>query len=569
MSATFVRMPVAAGLAALVLTFAAPWPARADGEGASGPGAGVARMSLIAGPVAVRRGDAPAASAAAINAPVLGADYVTTGDGARAEVQLDAAASVRLGANVQMRFTHLDANDRELQLAEGTIELRLLRPIAGRVQIDTPSVAIQPQSAGAYRVTVDADGRTQLTVRSGRAEVVSPNLVDVLVPGTTLLAQGDPSSPAIRRVDALALDDFDRFNAERDRRQERALAAAYAAPGVAGIDDLDAYGRWVSDAGYGRVWTPSAVEPGWAPYRDGRWLWEEGYGWTWLGAEPWGWAPYHYGRWYRSAAYGWCWVPVRAAVPWSPALVSFVSFGGPVFGTIGWVPLAPYEPVSPWWGNGSPHRDGHGERGRHFRNAVDGGVTAIPRRRFLAGHFERPAAPSPAWLGSLRAVQGGPAVEPSAANLRFSERPVSAALALRPALLSGSFAGGAAAPRAVPVAQHPAAARPAEAARDPWTRFAAGAPSRGVTVITGSTATVVAPARSVRETKENPRAVQVSDPWARFAAPAPHPAAAVRPAVEAPRRTTVSPVRTIEGPDRATKIVEPPRVETHPGTRVR
>ena len=340
----------------MLLPVAAPVAARADGAAdAASAGVGVARISLIQGAVAVQRGDSASPVAAAVNAPVLGADYVTTGDGARAEIQFDGSTSVRLGAGVQMRFTHLDAADRELQLAAGTIDVRLLRGTDGRSQVDTPSVSIRPRAAGSYRVSVDASGRTEVTVRSGSADIVTPQGAQALAPGTTLLAQGASANPSISSTDAIAYDDFDRFNRERDDRESRALAdAAYAAPGVAGIDDLDTYGRWVTDGGYGRVWVPTTVAPSWAPYRDGRWVWEEGYGWTWLGYEPWGWAPYHYGRWYHSSLYGWCWYPERAFVAWRPAIVAFLGFGsgfGFGFGDIGWVPLAPFETFYPWWGN--------------------------------------------------------------------------------------------------------------------------------------------------------------------------------------------------------------------------
>src|ERR1700681_2626822 len=356
MHRSFVRRPVSFAIAVLLagLALAAPSSVRADTDAAAN-GVGVARISALEGSVTLARGDSGTATAAVINAPVLGADYVTTASGARAEIQFDGATAVRLGSGVQLRFTHIDTADRQLQLADGTIDVRLLRsPGEARTQIDTPSISVRLRAAGSYRVTVDAAGATQVTVRSGSAEIVTQDGLQILGPGSTLAASGPASNPTIASLPAVGLDDFDRFNADRDQPELRALANAYAPPGVAGIDDLDAYGRWVSDSSYGTVWTPTYVAPGWAPYRDGRWVWEGAYGWTWIGYEPWGWAPYHYGRWDRSGAYGWCWGPARAGGPRSPALVGFVTFGGVGFGfdTIGWVPLAPFETFTPWWGFG-------------------------------------------------------------------------------------------------------------------------------------------------------------------------------------------------------------------------
>jgi len=535
------RTPVALlAIAAVLLTVAAPVAARADGAAAAASaGVGVARISVVQGAVAVQRGDSATPVAAAINAPVLGADYVTTGDGARAEVQFDGSTSVRLGADVQMRFTHLDAADRELQLAAGTIDVRLLRGTDGRTQIDTPSISVRPRATGSYRVSVDSAGRTLVTVRSGSADVVTPQGAQALVTGTTLLAQGASANPSISSSDAIAYDDFDRFNRERDDRQERALAnAAYTAPGVAGIDDLDAYGRWVTDAGYGRVWAPTTVASSWAPYRDGRWVWEEGYGWTWLGYEPWGWAPYHYGRWYHSSLYGWCWYPERAFVAWRPAVVAFLSFGngfGFGFGDIGWVPLAPFETFYPWWGNrygtnvtyatnnyyyvnDNHHRDRDRDHLRSFGNARYNGVTYIAHKNFVDGHFEHLRGVDPSKLRSIHPVRGLVPAVPTDANLRFSDRRVPSQLAtVSTALTGGTFAGNTIAVRRTPFAQQRdaltgtvhvrAAAVPQQPAAQP------------IPVIYGTTnATVPATARESHTTRDVHATSDVNDPWARFGA---------------------------------------------------
>ena len=516
----------AALVAAMLLSVAAPVAARADGAAdAANAGIGVARISVIQGPVAVQRGDSATPVAAAINAPVLGADYVTTGENARAEIQFDGSSSVRLGADVQMRFTHLDTADRELQLAAGTIDLRLLRGTDGKSQIDTPSISIRPRSTGSYRVSVDPSGRTQVTVRSGSADIVTSQGAQVLATGTTLLAQGAAANPSISSSDAIAYDDFDLFNRQRDDRQERALAnALYTAPGVAGLDDLDAYGRWVTDGGYGRVWVPSTVAPTWAPYRDGRWVWEEGYGWTWLGYEPWGWAPYHYGRWYHSSLYGWCWYPERSFIAWRPAVVAFLGFGGGFgFGNIGWVALAPYEPFYPWWGYGSrtnvtyvtnnyyivnnnaDHHHHHHDR--IFGNARYNGVTYVAHQNFVDGRFEHMRGVDPSKLRSIHPVRGMVPAVPTEANLRFSNRPVPSQLAtVSTALTGGTFAGNTIAVRRTPFVQQ----REAFATTAHVRAVAAPQPPavQRVPVTYGTTTTTV-PVTATRGT---------SDPWARFGA---------------------------------------------------
>ena len=180
------------------------------------------------GAVAVQRGDSATPVDAVLNAPVLGGDYVTTGDAARAEIQFDGSSAVRLGPGVQLRFTHLDAGNRQLQLAEGTVDLRVLRGPRRRRGIDTPSVALRPRGAGSYRVTRRrATAAAQVTVRSGAADIVTPQGTRALLPGTTLGGLGRRGRAHPHSGAALAYDDFDRFNGERDAREQRALANAY------------------------------------------------------------------------------------------------------------------------------------------------------------------------------------------------------------------------------------------------------------------------------------------------------------------------------------------------------
>ncbi len=541
------RTPVALlAIAGMLFSVAVPAAARADGgtADAASAGVGVARISVIQGAVAVQRGDSATPVAAAINAPVLGADYVTTGDGARSEIQFDGSSSVRLGAGVQMRFTHLDTAARELQLAAGTIDLRLLRGTDGRSQIDTPSISVRPRAAGSYRVSVDSAGATQVTVRAGSADIVTAQGTQSLGTGTTLLAQGAASNPWIQRIDAIAYDDFDRFNRERDDRENRGLADDYAAPGVAGIDDLDAYGRWVTDGGYGNVWVPYNAASSWAPYRDGRWVWEEGFGWTWLGYEPWGWAPYHYGRWYHSPRYGWCWYPERAFVTWRPAVVAFVGFGsfGFGFGDIGWVPLAPYETYYPWWGNGYGNNVTYvtnnyyyidkGHHGHHDNDAVVNksnalinarynGVTYVSHQNFVAGNFDHPRAVDPSKVRTVHPIRGLVPAVPTDANLRFSNHPVAAHLAVAPALLGGTFAGNDIAVRRTPFVQQRDALANVVHVRAPLPKQSAAVQQSSVQqpAVQQAAQPRIAPRIPVTDgTTTTQVPVNATDPWARFGA---------------------------------------------------
>ncbi len=348
------------GVAVIGLTLTSVLPASAE-QAPDKNGPGVTRVSIVQGSVVVQRGDSNKQVAATVNAPLLPGDYISTGGTSRGELQFDGSTAVRLGGNVQARITNDDPNNRQLQLADGTIEVGLVRSNNGTVAIDTPSVTVRTNQAGDYRISIGHDGSSWVTARRGSVEVVTPQRTYTLESGKTLVARGSASDPSITYTEAIGYDSFDDFNAKRDETMVAALnASPNVNPDIAGYDNLRAYGDWQDVAGYGQAWVPQQSS-NWSPYSDGSWTWEDGYGWTWVANEPWGWAPYHYGNWFYANGYGWAWSPpAYSAYPaWSPALVGFFGFGvgGPGWGLsvgfgypyIGWYPIAPYAPFYPWW----------------------------------------------------------------------------------------------------------------------------------------------------------------------------------------------------------------------------
>ncbi|MBV8531410.1 MAG: FecR domain-containing protein [Candidatus Eremiobacteraeota bacterium] len=361
------------GCALIGVTLTNALPASAE-QAPENTGPGVARVSVVQGSAVVQRGDSNKQVAAVVNAPLLPGDYISTGATSRGELQFDGATAVRLGGNVQARITNNDRNNRQLQLADGTIEVGLVRD-GDAIAIDTPSITVRSARDGDYRISIGRDSSTWVTTRRGSAEVVTPQRTYTLEPGRTLVARGSASDPAITYTSEVAFDSFDDFAAKRDRTMIAALnASPNLNPDIAGYDNLGAYGQWQNVAGYGQAWVPQQ-SANWSPYGKGSWTWEGGYGWTWVANEPWGWAPYHYGRWFYANGYGWAWAPpAYSAYPaWSPALVGFFGFGvglgGPGWGVslgfgsggygygyggfgypyLGWYPLPPYAPYYPWY----------------------------------------------------------------------------------------------------------------------------------------------------------------------------------------------------------------------------
>jgi len=313
------------------------------------PDHGVARISFLGGDVSVRRGDTGELVAAELNAPLVALDHVLTEGNSRAEIQLDWANFIRLGSESEVRLAELKDRDFLIQVSAGAVTFRVLPESQAQLEVSTPTLAMRPRQPGTYRITVRDDFSTELTVRSGEAEIFSGGRTDFARAGQTVWVSGDPANPQVAYRGASPRDEFDGWNDSRDQALDRSGGYTYVSRDIYGAEDLAGYGRWVYDAPYGWVWAPT-VATSWAPYRVGRWTWVNYYGWTWISGDPWGWAPYHYGRWYHAPRYGWVWYPgeIHSRSYWRPALVGFFGWGT----NVGWVALAPHEVYRPWYGPG-------------------------------------------------------------------------------------------------------------------------------------------------------------------------------------------------------------------------
>jgi len=427
---------------AVVTALAAPVWAQEDGDA---PDHGVARLSVINGDVTVQRGDTGETVAGDLNAPLVAKDHIITAPGSRAEVQFDYANMIRVAPASEIRLGELEDHNFLVQVAAGTTTFRVLRDSTSIVEISTPNVSVRPTEKGIYRVTVRPDGTTEVTVRDGRADIFSQRGSEILRNGQTLVARGTASDPEYMISSAIARDEWDRWNQNRDNDLDRSNSYQYVSRDIYGADDLDGHGRWVYDAPYGYVWVPT-VEVGWAPYRVGRWTYLDYYGCTWLSGDPWGWAPYHYGSWY-SSPFGWAWYPgvIGPRYYWRPALVGFFGWGsGGIgvgfgntwgFGHVGWVPLAPYEVFRPWYGRGFRNNTNivvvnNTNITNIYRNSrnVNGrvGVTGVRSENFGHGRVDNNTVQvNSRDLNGAGEVRGRLPFEANAQSRRFSDREAS------------------------------------------------------------------------------------------------------------------------------------------------
>jgi DNA segregation ATPase FtsK/SpoIIIE-like protein len=322
------------------------------------PPSQVGRLNFISGPVSFAPADAADDWAlATLNRPITTGDRLWADNGGRAEMHVGSTA-VRLTEMTSVDVLNVDDRNIQLRLAEGSVNVHVrYLDRDDTFEVDTPHGAVILNQPGSYRISVDPSGiETMVGVRSGQADVLTPDS-RFTVQGNEQARITGTQTPGYDIAAMPPMDEFDRWAAARDRREDRIAATRYVPREMTGYEDLDEYGAWRDMPEYGSVWVPAEVPVGWAPYRYGHWVWISPWGWTWVDSMPWGFAPYHYGRWLWLGSY-WAWAPGPVAVRpvYAPALVAFV--GGSNFSVsigigsapaVAWVPLGWREPYIPWY----------------------------------------------------------------------------------------------------------------------------------------------------------------------------------------------------------------------------
>jgi hypothetical protein len=320
------------------------------------PPARVGRVNHVSGAVSFAPAEAPAQwTQAALNRPLTSGDRLWTDNDSRAELHVGSTA-LRLASLTNVDVLNLDDQSIQIRLAQGVINMRV-RELARDeiVEVATPAGAVLIRQPGSYRISTDSqsDG-SHVLVNFGHADVITPTQT-ATVPSSQAAVFTTRSGITFEVAAYSNGDEFDRWSAQRDRREDQVNATRYVSRDMTGYEDLDDHGSWRTLPEYGAVWVPANVAPGWAPYRHGNWVWMSQWGWTWVDDAPWGFAPFHYGRWVWLDSY-WAWAPgplVRRPV-YAPALVAFVGgagFSGSMESgpTIGWFPLGWREPYIPWY----------------------------------------------------------------------------------------------------------------------------------------------------------------------------------------------------------------------------
>jgi len=107
----------------------------------------VARFSFVRGDVQIRRSGNKDWEKATPNLPIVEGDEISTGDDARAEIQLSSTSHLRLNGRSYLKFSTLKDEGIALSIPQGTMSLRLLEFDKSKsyFEIDAPMTTIAIQ----------------------------------------------------------------------------------------------------------------------------------------------------------------------------------------------------------------------------------------------------------------------------------------------------------------------------------------------------------------------------------------------------------------------------------------
>ncbi|MCX8030113.1 MAG: FecR family protein [Thermodesulfovibrionales bacterium] len=356
-------------------------------------GFGDIRLSYLEGDVQINPEASQEWLPASVNVPLYEGDRIWVPDFGKAELHFRNGTVIRFKERTSADILNYDKDFINLYLNLGTLYINYRdRSKRDVMQVNTPVVKVRAYDRAVFKVEVQSNGYTYISVYRGSVYADHRDGKNVVDEGSMMLIRGYLKE----EVYPLSSPDlWTQWNFDRDRLMYSDYRSVRYLPDELRYYsyDFDRYGKWIYVKEYGYCWTPKiTLSVGWAPYREGRWAWIRG-DYVWISYEPWGWVPYHYGRWAFLASIGWCWVPPqRGAVYWGPGYVGWVYT--PTY--VSWVPLAPGEIYY-----------GYGYYGPHSVNLINvninkivikekyknvfvkDAVTVVHRDNFIAGKEEK------------------------------------------------------------------------------------------------------------------------------------------------------------------------------------
>lgn len=338
-----------------VLVALAAWPALADSH------ARIVRLSFLSGDVQMDRNLGSGFEKASLNTPLIEGMKLQTGSNSLAEVEFEDGTTVRLTPDSGLEFPQLALSDSgarltTLQASDGIVYFNFIHKGNDEFRVRFADRTIDLTRSAHFRLDINPTD-VQVAVFKGKVPVQGPDstLVDVKSNEDVTLYEGGSGKYELAK--SYSPDQYDSWDNERIEYQNTygKRLSTYNLPAEYGGSDLNYYGSWYSDPGYGYLWRPYGVAYSWDPfYNGGSWAYYPGFGYTFVSNYAWGWMPYRYGAWTFVPGFGWGWQPGTVTV-WNPT-------PRVINPPHGWIPPQPPAVVANGGGT-PPPATGPGKRG--------------------------------------------------------------------------------------------------------------------------------------------------------------------------------------------------------------
>lgn len=346
----------------------------------------IVRLSDLDGDVQVDHG--AGYEKALRNMPITQGVKLWTKEGGLAEVEFEDGSTVRLTPDSLVEFPQLSLRDSGAKVSAVAVKQGTAYFNIGKQKKDEFTVEFGDQhatikDAASFRIDLN-EQQAKLAVTKGELQVQGPAGETKVAKNHTLnINLGETGAYEVAK--GVQPDQYDKWNKQEGQFQKQynyGNAATNSWPYSYGLADLNYYGNYFYQPGWGWLWQPYYTGAGWDPYMNGAWTWYPGVGYTFVSQNPWGWMPYRYGNWAFVPGWGWCWQP-GGFQGWNAAPVVVnapAGFKAPVAPPVKTVANHPTVPVRPIGRNPLALRDGAvGTR------AIEGGrpgrmVTSVPVR---------------------------------------------------------------------------------------------------------------------------------------------------------------------------------------------
>jgi hypothetical protein len=283
----------------------------------------IVRMSYVEGNVQMDRGAGQGLQQAFLNMSVAEGSKVVSGNDGEAEVQFEDGSAIRLVPNSTIEFTQMGlrssgAKYTTADLVAGQAYFDIHKKGSDEFTVELGRQTITLDHSAEFRADVDHD-RVNIAVLHGEVPVSAAGQTVIVRKDETF--SFDPNESNYTVAKNISTGPYDDWNSERhDYMDQYAYSSPYQSysPYYYGLGDLTYYGNFVTVPGWGPMWQPFFMGPGWNPYMDGAWAWCPGFGYSWVSGYPWGWLPYHYGTWAFVPGWGWLWEPGTVWNAWVP-----------------------------------------------------------------------------------------------------------------------------------------------------------------------------------------------------------------------------------------------------------